>query len=58
LYFALLSERGPHCAVTYDSLAAHIQLEPEQVYTDSAHSELHALREKEVREEDERRLVW
>jgi hypothetical protein len=52
----LLSERGPHCAVTYDSFAAHIQLEPEKVYTDSALLEMHALREKEVREEIAMRL--
>jgi hypothetical protein len=31
-------------------------LEPEKVYTDSALSELHALREKEVREEIATRL--
>ena len=52
----LQSESGPHCAVTYDSFAAHIQLEPEKVYIDSALSERHALREKEVREEIARRL--
>ncbi len=32
------------------------QLEPEKVYTDSALSEVHALREKEVREEIATRL--
>jgi hypothetical protein len=31
-------------------------LEPEKVYTDSSLSELHALREKEVREEIAKRL--
>jgi hypothetical protein len=31
-------------------------LEPEKVYTDSALSEVHALREKEVREEIAKRL--
>jgi hypothetical protein len=42
--------------MTYDSLAS-LQLEPqEKVYTDSALSQLHALREKEVREEIATRL--
>jgi hypothetical protein len=52
----LLSERGPDSAVTYGSFAAHIQLEPEKVYPDSALSRLHALREREVREEIATRL--
>ena len=55
-YFALLSESGPHRAVTYDSFASRIQLKPEKVYTDSSLSELHALREKVVREEIAARL--
>jgi hypothetical protein len=42
--------------MTYDSLASRIQLEPEKVYTDSRLAELHALREKEVREEIAGRL--
>jgi hypothetical protein len=42
--------------MTYDSFAPRIQLQPEKVYTDSALSELHALREKEVREEIATRL--
>jgi hypothetical protein len=37
--------------VTYVSFVAHIQLEPEKAYTDSALLEVHALREQEVREE-------
>jgi hypothetical protein len=41
--------------VPFPRLAA--QLEPEKVYTDSALSELHALREKEVREELAGRLL-
>ena len=54
--FGPLSESGPHCAVAYDSFVPRIQLQPEKVYTDSALSELHALREKEVREEIATRL--
>jgi hypothetical protein len=42
--------------VTYDSFASR-QLEPQKkIYTDSTLSELHALREKEVREEIATRL--
>jgi hypothetical protein len=42
--------------MTYDFFAPRIQLKPEKVYTDSSLSELHALREKEVREEIATRL--
>jgi hypothetical protein len=42
--------------MTYDLPATRLQLEPEQVYTDSALSERYALREKEVREEIAARL--
>jgi hypothetical protein len=56
-YFVLLSECGPYSAVTYDSLARRVGLESqEKVYTDAALSELHTLREKQVREEITKRL--
>ena len=42
--------------MTYGSFVPRIQLKPEKVYTDSSLSELHALREKEVREEIAGRL--
>ena len=55
-YFVLLSECGPDSAVTYDSLAQRQLESPEKVYTDSRLSELHALRERQVREDIAKRL--
>lgn len=56
-YFAPSGASGPDCAVTYDFFSPPKPLESrEKVYTDPTTSELHALREKEVREEIARRL--
>lgn len=55
--FPFETKYGPDCAVTYDLLSRHSQVASEEkIYTESSIKELHARREKEVREELAKRL--